>query len=135
MVVEPHPAPFDVGEVGDDVAVPDPDAPVLHVLGMGEQDVANPLSLPEQHGAHQAVPVTSGNQPHRALLSAVPVRRSLSIFTGRPSMADALSHHAGNAGSPAALCFRTGRLSVFGDLSAKVETAHHIRSRIGFDQP
>ena len=52
-----------VGEVGGDVAGPDLHLPVLHVLGMDEQDVADQPELLEQHGTHQPIEVTPGDQP------------------------------------------------------------------------
>jgi hypothetical protein len=91
-----------VGEVGGDVGGPDFHLPVLHVLGMHEQDVLDQPELLEQHRADQAVEVTPGNQPislHRHLLTGrqTPCRRSWSASNSEGLTADGVQR-AGRAG-------------------------------------
>jgi hypothetical protein len=66
VVVEHEMGVRRIGAVGGDVAGPDLHLAVLHVLGMDEEDVTDHPELLEQHGTHQPIEVTPGDQPVRS---------------------------------------------------------------------
>ena len=48
-------------EIGGDVVVADRDLPILHILGMDKLDLIDQVHFLKDHGAHQAIKVTSRN--------------------------------------------------------------------------
>ena len=57
VVVERQAHARDVGKVGRDVAGPDLDLAVLHVLGVDEEDVFEAVELLQEGSAHESVEV------------------------------------------------------------------------------
>ena len=65
MVVEHKVRTLDIWQIRQDVARPDFDQAVLHILGMHELDVIDEIEVLEQHSANEAIEVTAGDKAVR----------------------------------------------------------------------